>query len=288
MRLLIFILSSLLYANALNRFCGRNPTKDKKCDWKPSNEVRSLAQDLAADIDSIGGKNRPGKGMCGGDYKKNTNCRSKTFKTSANHDDEFAVFKKRSTCYILARQTDGFEDWVSNLNCVGSAAKYKLANTKYSGCKGLINGYNNARKWIIEQLDDRSCNEYVFYGYSRGGAQVTAAAVGLVTEEKISINKVKLITFNAPRVFRRDDAGELHSRFKQRTWRFVWKKDPVSRVPARTGWLQFGARFEHFGWRVQNWGKGNGGNGRGPYDIVNLFQSADHTSWLDEKNYGFN
>jgi hypothetical protein len=173
-------------------------------------------------------------------------------------NDAAGVEMKGSRCVISFDTSQDLADWVDNLNS-GNGPIYSINEYTESGpscptttCTekrilgqgydGFRVAWNNlsVRVWAsIQSTCGDSASEYVFTGYSRGGAIAAMASASIYVEGLLPARKIKQITFGAPLSIATAMSDSVHNKFDQ--YRFVYKGDPVPSIPS----MSWGVR--HFG-----------------------------------------
>jgi hypothetical protein len=165
-------------------------------------------------------------------------------------NDAAGVEKKGSRCVISFDTSQDAADWVDNLN-VGNGPIYSVNEYTESGpscptstCTGkriVGQGYDgfrlawnnlNTRVWARMQATCGGVTEYVFTGYSRGGAIATVAAAAMYVEGLLPASQIKQITFGSPLSLGTAMSDSVHNKYVQ--YRFVYKSDPVPAVPFKS------------------------------------------------------
>lgn len=179
-------------------------------------------------------------------------------------DDKLAVKRDGSSCWILAEESNSAGDWFSNLDLgdedIMSVKTYYMRDescgcakytwwwcSEYRSCnayKKLGTGYDGFTKahnkmrvnaWnLIKQVCGTGLSYYKFAGYSRGGGVLANLVFAILKDNLLSRNKVRMVTFGAPRALSDSSSDELHGYMSGSSFnidRIVYKGDMVPSVP---------------------------------------------------------
>lgn len=146
---------------------------------------------------------------------------------------ECVIYKDSNIYYLEFRGTNSFPDFVTDLQIHSSGFNDTRAHD------GFVDAYNSIKedvlKAIKEILSSDSSAIFFIVGHSLGGALANLAYYDLkynmVNYELTNMNSVQLITFGAPKVFKRRNITSTHRSEFTSALRVTHSDDLVAHLP---------------------------------------------------------
>lgn len=153
--------------------------------------------------------------------------------------------------------TDSLEDVIADLwvEMVPATLTPRTAATNAKLHAGFLRAFQMSCDSIISQC--LAADRVVLVGHSMGGALACMAAYVLVTEYRMPLDRVKVVTLGTPRMGNSTWAN-LYGDAVPQTWRIATAADPITRLPPPWGWRHVGEGIRlrtdgtksHDGWAI--------------------------------------